>query len=287
MPVPGDLCLLQDLKLYMGGANPADTGNDNVLASLITAASAFIAAYLDRDLMSLGGQGMSAIASIGTDAGGAFVTLSAALPAIPPPATQMTDLASAATTAVIAPAGAIANSTGKVYLAATTSLSAGDPVSFAFLRPYAETYDGGGKPWQWIKQWPIGSLTSVIDLPSGQAYALSAIAADPELPRLLFKTSLGGSSAALMLPSGAMLGQVFSPGIQNLQITYTAGYLTPPADLAQAARELALLWFKNRDRLGVSGQGMLGTHVSFFNTSDLLPETRLKLNPYRRTMRGF
>ena len=287
MPVPGDLCLLQDLKLYMGGANPADTSNDNVLASLITATSAFIAAYLDRDLMSLGGQGMSAIASIGTDAGGAFVTLSAALPTIPPLATQMTDLASGATTAVIAPAGSITNSTGKVYLASTTSLSPGDPVAFAFLRTYAETYDGSGKPWQWVKQWPIGSLTSVIDLPSGQAYALTAIAADPELPRLVFKTSLGGSSAALVLLNGAMLGQVFSPGIQNLQITYTAGYLTPSADLAQAARELALLWFKNRDRLGVSGQGMLGTHVSFFNTSDLLPETSLKLNPYRRTMRGF
>jgi len=287
MPVPGDLCLLQNLKAYMGGANPTDTSNDGVLASLITAASVFIATFLDRDLFTLGGQGMSAIASVGSDAGGAFVTLSAALPAVPPIATQMTDFASGATAAVIAPAGAMSNTSGKLYLASTASLSAGDPVDFAFQLTYTETYNGSGKPWQWVKQWPIGSLIAVTDLPSGQAYSLSAIVADPELPRLMFKTVLANSSFILVLPTGELLGQIFSCGIQNLQVTYTAGYLTPPPDLAQAALELALLWFKNRDRIAVSGQGMLGTHVNFFNTSDLLPETRIKLNNYRRTLRGY
>ena len=287
MPVPGDLCLLQNLKAYMGGANSTDTSNDGVLASLITAASVFIAAFLDRDLFTLGGQGMSALASVGADAGGAYITLSAALPAVPPIATVMTDFASGVTTTVIAPAGGMLNTSSKLYLASTTSLSAGDPVDFAFQLTYAETYNGSGKAWQWVKQWPIGSLIAVTDLPSGQAYSLAAIVADPELPRLMYKTVLANSSFILILPTGELLGQVFSCGIQNLQVTYTAGYLTPPPDLSQAALEVALLWFKDRDRIAVSGQGMLGTHVNFFNTSDLLPETRIKLNNYRRTLRGY
>ncbi|MGD0076809.1 MAG: hypothetical protein ABSD31_21140 [Candidatus Binataceae bacterium] len=287
MPTPGDLCLLQNLKAYMGGANPTDTSNDAVLASLITAASSFVAIFLDRDLFTLGGQGMTSIASVGADSGGAFVTLNAPLPAIPPIATQMTDFASGATTSVVAPASGSSNTNGKLYLASTTSLTAGDPVDFAFQLTYTETYNGSGKAWQWVKQWPIGSLIALTDLPSGQPYSLASIVADPELPRLMYKTVLANSSFILVLPTGELLGQIFSCGIQNLQVTYTAGYLTPPPDLAQAALEVALLWFKNRDRIGVSGQGMLGTHVNFFNTSDLLPETRIILNNYRRTLRGY
>jgi len=287
MPVPGDLCLLQNLKSYMGGANPTDTTNDGILSGLITASSTFIAAFLDRDLFTLGGQGISAIASVGTDSGGGFVTLTAPLPGIPPIATQVTDFTSGVVTNVIAPAAAMSNTNSKLYLASTTSLSAGDPVDFAFQLTYSETYNGSGKAWQWVKQWPIGSLNAVTDLPSGQPYSLTAIVADPELPRLLFKTVLANSSFILVLPTGELLGQIFSCGIQNLQVVYTAGYLAPPPDLSQAALELAVLWFKDRDRTAVSAQGMLGTHVSFFNTSDMLPETRLKLNNYRRTLRGY
>jgi hypothetical protein len=287
MPIPGDLCLLQNLKAYMGGANPTDTTNDGVLSGLITAASTFIAAFLDRDLFTLGGQGMSAIASVGADSGGAFVTLSTALPGIPPIVTQVTDFASGVVTNVIAPAAGMSNANSKLYLASTTSLSAGDPVDFAFQLTYTETYNGSGKAWQWLKQWPIGSVNAVTDLPSGQPYSLSAIVPDPELPRLLFKTVLANSSFILVLPTGELLGQIFSCGIQNLKVVYSAGYLIPPPDLSQAALELALLWFKDRDRTAVSAQGMLGTHVNFFNTSDMLPETRLKLNNYRRTLRGY
>jgi len=287
MPIPGDLCLLQDLKAYMGGANPTDTSNDAVLSALITAASGFIAAFLDRDLFTLGGQGMSAIASVGTDAGGAYVALSAPLPGIPPIANQMTDFASGAVATVITPAAGMLNTTSKLYLSSTTSLSAGDPVDFAYQLTYTETYNGSGKPWQWVKQWPISSLVTITDLPSGQAYSLSAIVADPELPRLMFKTVLANSSFILVLPTGELLGQQFGCGIQNLQVVYTAGFLTPPRDLSQAALEVALLWFKDRDRIAIPSQGMLGTHVNFYNTSDLLPETRLKLNNYRRTLRGY
>ncbi len=109
------------------------------------------------------------------------MVLGATLPALPPIGTQLTDLTSGAVSSVVAPAAGIANTASKLYVAVTTSFGAGDPVSFAFLQTYVETYDGSGKPWQWVRQWPIGSLSSVIDLPSGQPYALTAIAADPEL----------------------------------------------------------------------------------------------------------
>ena len=286
MATPGDLCLLQDLKLYMGGANPVDISNDALLERLISSASAFIARYVDRDLLSLGGQGYSNITSIGSDSGGAFLTLSPLLPSVPAQGVTVMDLTSNAVTNVVSPSGTM-NTTGTLYVASVSSLSAGDPVAISLFTSYSETHDGSGKVSQWLKEWPIRQLISVVDLSSGQPYPLNAIVADAELPRVTFATPLSGAPQLAILPSGFVLGNIFSPGLQNLQVIYAAGYSSPPPDLAQAACELALLWFRNRDRIGVSAEAMLGTHVSFFNTSDLLPQTRIKLDLYKRTIRGY
>jgi hypothetical protein len=287
MPIPGDLCLLQNLKRYMGGASPVDASHDEVLSNLISAVSAAIARYLDRDLMSLGGQGLSSVVSVGSDAGGAYVNLAAPLSAVPPLASSLSDLTSGFSAVTTQPAAGFSSTTDKLYVSATTGVASGDAVACGFLTTYAETHNGSGKPWQWVRQWPIAAIVSAVDLPSNEAYPLGLLQADQELPRVAFKTPGLQTASALLAGNGAMAGGIFNPGIQNLQITYTAGYLTTPPDLSQAACELAFLWFRNRERIGVSAQGMLGTHVSFFNSSDLLPETRLKLNAYRRTIRGF
>jgi hypothetical protein len=287
MPLPGDLCILQALKLYMGGASPVDAGNDSLLGSLITAASAFIARYLDRDLLSLGGQGLSAIAAMGSDSGGSFVALAAQLPVVSPAGASVIDLTSGALTTIVTPTNAMTNSLSRLYLSSNVSLAVGDPVSVAFINTYVETYDGSGKRWQWVRQWPISKLIAVTDLTSGFAYPLNMISADAELPRISFVTPAPGSTTQIVFPNGSILGQIFNRGSQNLQVSYSAGYPTAPADLAQAACELALLWFRNRDRIGVSSEAILGSHVNFLSTSDLLPQTKMKLDLYKRTMRGY
>src|SRR5947209_7966210 len=125
MPIPGDLTLLSDLKSYMGGANPNDTSNDALLTNLVGAASVFIARYLDRDLMSLGGQGFSTIVSVGRDAGGAFISVSPELPVIPAAGTRVLDPVTSASAIAIAPSAGLVSSTGKIYLDANLSFAGG------------------------------------------------------------------------------------------------------------------------------------------------------------------
>jgi hypothetical protein len=234
--------------------------------------------------MSLGGQGLASVSAVGSDAGGQFIELMLPLPTVPAVGAAVTDFTSGATTSIADPAAGASNSAVKLYLSSTSTFVAADPIGVSLLPNYIETYDGSGKPFQWLRQWPIASLSSVIDLPSGQPYPTSLIVADPELPRIIFVSSGTGDAQSVAFTSNR---PIFAGGAQNLQVSYSAGYLQTPPDLSQATIELAMLWFKDRDRLGISGESVLGTHASFYNTSDLLPQTRLKLNYYRRTMRGF
>ncbi len=288
MPSPGDLCLLQDFKAYMGGASSIDTTNDDLFEELITAASAFVARYLDRDLMSLGGQGLGTIASVGSDSGGAFVALESPLSTTPAAGTPVTDVVSGAKSQVGQPAGASSNAAARVYLVSTANFAAGDAIRFTYLQQYIETLDGTGKPWLWVRQWPIGAVVTVVDVTSGTALALDRIAFDSDIPRLVFRTPSSSSTPVpLVTASGLSSGTVFPRGIQNVQVTYAGGYASTPPDLAQATIETTLAWFKKRDRLGVAQQSVLGTRVSFVNDAEMLPETCVKLNPYRRTISGI
>ncbi len=283
MAVPGDLCLIDDVKAYMGGASTVDTTNDDALQILISAASAFVARYLDRDLMTLGGQGLASIASTGTDSGGAFLVLDAPLAGVPAVGATVSDLTGLLTTAVVAPTGGAVNTVSRLYVGSTSGMNPEDQLRATFSQTYTDVCDGSGKPWMYVRQWPVHSLVSVTDLFAGATYPVSGIIVDADLPRL---TITGSTSDSVAIASGFSQGGVFAQGLRNLSVTYLAGYSSTPADLSLATVEIVLLWFKNRDRIGISGEGMLGSHVNFFNVSDLAPATRLKLAPYRRTISG-
>jgi uncharacterized phiE125 gp8 family phage protein len=74
---------------------------------------------------------------------------------------------------------------------------------------------------------------------------------------------------------------VFSCGIRNISITYTAGYATVPDDLAQACIELVSLRYKLKDKTGFISEGGLGQTTSY-SQRDMPASVMTALQPYRR-----
>lgn len=60
----------------------------------------------------------------------------------------------------------------------------------------------------------------------------------------------------------ALVGHAFTRGISNVHVQFSAGYATPPADLAQACNELVTLRYKLRDKIEWSSKTLAGETVS-------------------------
>jgi hypothetical protein len=84
----------------------------------------------------------------------------------------------------------------------------------------------------------------------------------PQRPNLSsYSPGLGGYTfdQACVYLSGCS----FCPGAQNVVITYDAGYSTVPADIEQACIALCGNWFRYKDRIGKSSEGIEGQSISF------------------------
>jgi hypothetical protein len=76
-------------------------------------------------------------------------------------------------------------------------------------------------------------------------------------------------------------GERFRLGRRNVSITYTAGYDTIPADIAQAVNELIGLRYRERDWIGFVSKSLAGETVTF-NTAALPKSTLAVLGQYQR-----
>lgn len=75
----------------------------------------------------------------------------------------------------------------------------------------------------------------------------------------------------------------FTRGVGNVEITYTAGYQSVPADLASAATELALLMFRDRDRVGLTSKSVAGEVIGLFN-GEMPARVKSILQPYKNVV---
>jgi len=80
-------------------------------------------------------------------------------------------------------------------------------------------------------------------------------------------------------------GFKFNCGVQNVQITYTAGYLSVPLDLKQAAIEAFALAYRQRTHIGEKSSSMGGQVTLAFDMSDTPPRSLSVFNQYRRLAR--
>ena len=77
-------------------------------------------------------------------------------------------------------------------------------------------------------------------------------------------------------------GLVFSAGIQNVNVTYDAGYTDIPDDLQQAVVELVADRFRNKENQGVRSLA-IGSYRVDYGDEELPSEIKGVLDGYRRT----
>lgn len=134
---------------------------------------------------------------------------------------------------------------------------------------YTERYNGNGKQFLRLPAWPI---TAIASLSSNR----NAIPASPDG----IKDGYVFDDATVYL-----LGMYyFDKGIRNIFITYTAGYVSVPLDIAQATIELVSLKFKERQRIGKNSETLAGQQTFAYSAVELSKGTKSMLQNYRNVI---
>ena len=122
-------------------------------------------------------------------------------------------------------------------------------------RAYVERYDGKGSARLYLRHTPVLSVTSVtID--------------EQPIP-----ASVAVADRGWVLSGNVILlfGYWFRRGLGNVLVDYTAGYATPPADVAEAVMELVGLRYRGKDRLGKMSESMGSIGSTAYSQKDVSP----------------
>lgn len=76
---------------------------------------------------------------------------------------------------------------------------------------------------------------------------------------------------------------VFTTGIRNVSVSYTAGYTEVPQDIDRICVEMISKRYKDRQRIGLTSEGIQGQATSF-SQSDMTSDTSRLLDNYRRVV---
>lgn len=130
-----------------------------------------------------------------------------------------------------------------------------------------EYYDGTGTAVLMLRRYPITAVASLkvegLTVPAAGAYPASGFVFDSQ--------------------TLALRGYAFPKGVQNVEVTYTAGYAQAalPADLEQACIDLVGFKYKNRQHPDETSKTLAGNTTSYIQ--DELPKNlRLMLDNFRR-----
>lgn len=132
---------------------------------------------------------------------------------------------------------------------------------------YAETLNGSGKAVLFLLNYPVTAVSSVsvdgVNIPA--------------------RTAIGGSGYTFDKDCLYLAGYCFTRGIQNVQLSYTAGFAAVPADLELATKKLIGLSYKEKDRIGVSSKGLAGEQTNYI-VKDLPADVEHILQSYKRVV---
>lgn len=128
-----------------------------------------------------------------------------------------------------------------------------------FEATQVEVRDGHGRPSMMMRERPVSAVSSVringAEVPARVSYGQAGFFHD---------------TASVHLS-----GRVFTAGMGNVEITYTAGYASIPWDLQVACAEMVIERLKGIDRLGISSKSLAGEHISYMDGS--APPTALSV----------
>jgi hypothetical protein len=136
----------------------------------------------------------------------------------------------------------------------------------AVLGSLTENYDGNDSDRLLPHQFPIIAATALtidgVPIPQSTAPNMAGFLWDQR--RILLR------------------GFRFCRGVQNIQLSYTAGYSAVPLDLRQAAIEAFALSYRQRVRIGEKSNSMNGQVTIAFDMSDVPPRSMTVFRQYRR-----
>jgi hypothetical protein len=134
-------------------------------------------------------------------------------------------------------------------------------------RSYSDLYGGKGNGRLYLRHTPVTGVTSLsID---GSTVPKAMAPGEPGW-------RLNGNVILLF-------GHWFHRGLVNVAVTYTAGYATPPADVAEAVMELVGLRYRGRDRLGKVSEGIGSMATTSYAQRDVSPFVASVIARYSRT----
>jgi hypothetical protein len=176
-------------------------------------------------------------------------------------------------------ASAVAESYCDRHFALTSYDPAGDPDN-ALL-------DGKDLPVVYTPQWPITAVTALKLVQEGnngdiQVFGATQFAVQRDEGRI----TLLASAVLQTATRGEVARPVFPRGVQNVAVTYSAGYAAVPFDMQEAVIFIAAHIYGLADQrrlmaqsIAVGGGGVGGT--STFKISDMPDEARARLDRYK------
>jgi hypothetical protein len=91
----------------------------------------------------------------------------------------------------------------------------------------------------------------------------------------------GGGS--LIPPTYSFWDGVFTKGLQNIKVMWTAGYAAIPYELDWACAQLSAYKYRGLDRIGVKTHNLNGFETEGLITDEIPDEIKVIINRYRRT----
>lgn len=131
-----------------------------------------------------------------------------------------------------------------------------------------EYHDGTGDDRIRLRDWPVGTVTSVHES-MDQAWDASTLVAasdyivDARLGRIIRKA-----------------GVVFQRYPQSVRVIYQAGYATIPSDIEMACLELCVSKWRRRSNEGVQSKNLPDGSIVLFSASDINADLRRLLAPH-------
>src|SRR5271169_2936705 len=135
---------------------------------------------------------------------------------------------------------------------------------------YIEVRDGTGGQRLQFARFPVCAVLSL---------TIDGIAIPPAPPPV---PSTGLSAGYVFSPTQlAIRGYYFTRRVQNVVITYSAGYAATPPDIAQACIELVALRYRERMRVGEVSKSLGGGETVTYAQKDMSSSIMTLLQQYR------
>src|SRR5260370_27933889 len=157
-----------------------------------------------------------------------------------------------------------------------------------------ESHDGNGSARMFLRIRPIQSVQSLtidgIAIPASTSVTVPGYVIDGSAKSIAIRSGSGGPAPGQRLTVG--FGFLSSPrtgmwtfreGVQNVQITYTAGFTTQPLDIEMAVRQMVAVNYKRRQWIDQRSQAMAqGAGTISFRDWEFPPEVKSVMDHYRR-----